>query len=130
MSLMNRKSTVREPFVWTVVCGIFEFFLEGRKLKAKRRDRQEDQDRDRAMGRRKKSTKKIQTRKKQVVSTVFKCPFCSHDEAVECKMDRERNIGHLSCRVCTESFQTPIHYLSAPIDVYTDWIDECEALNA
>lgn len=38
------------------------------------------------MGRRKKSTKKIQTRKKQVVSSVFKCPFCSHDEAVECKM--------------------------------------------
>lgn len=86
------------------------------------------------MGRRKKSTKKIQTRKKQVVSSVFKCPFCSHDEAVECKMcaclrpsiglslrgseptdlahvsrDRDRNIGHLSCRVCTESFQTPIH---------------------
>ncbi|KAI9920961.1 hypothetical protein PsorP6_001733 [Peronosclerospora sorghi] len=58
--------------------------------------------------------------------------------------DRERNIGHLSCRVCTESFQTSIHCthathtsrwldggdLSAPIDVYTDWIDECEALNA
>ncbi|KAJ0402201.1 hypothetical protein P43SY_008065 [Pythium insidiosum] len=112
------------------------------------------------MGRRKKSTKKIQTKKKQVVATVFKCPFCSHDDAVECKMcvlplalllslvargsvdetdvgvlvvhdrrDRERNIGHLSCRVCTESFQTPIHYLSAPIDVYTDWIDECDALN-
>lgn len=38
------------------------------------------------MGRRAKSTKKIQTRKKQVVLTVFKCPFCSHDEAVECKM--------------------------------------------
>ena len=135
-----------------------------------------------AMGRRKKSTKKIQTKKKQVVSTVFKCPFCSHDEAVECKMcvtfcsalffrlpnafpdwtfvvvfgrlrrDRERGIGHLSCRVCTESFQTPITCtlrlrlctlmsffhgilypyaladLSDPIDVYTDWIDECEAL--
>ncbi|KAF1332491.1 Atp synthase subunit 4, partial [Globisporangium splendens] len=41
---------------------------------------------DSSMGRRKKSTKKIQTRKKQIVSTVFKCPFCSHDEAVECKM--------------------------------------------
>lgn len=38
------------------------------------------------MGRRKKTTKKISTKKKQVVSTVFKCPFCSHDEAVECKM--------------------------------------------
>ena len=38
------------------------------------------------MGRRKKSTKKIVTRKKQVVSRVFKCPFCSHDESVECKM--------------------------------------------
>lgn len=73
------------------------------------------------------------------------------------RRDRDHNIGHLSCRVCTESFQTPIHCtsspllflslslththshsrvwlsladLSAPIDVYTDWIDECESLNA
>ncbi|KAE9047267.1 hypothetical protein PR003_g1143 [Phytophthora rubi] len=114
--------------------GTFEFFLEGPKHKRKeagsKKTKETKTDTERAMGRRKKSTKKISTRKKQIVSTVFKCPFCSHDEAVECKMDRERNIGHLSCRVCTESFQTPIHYLSAPIDVYTDWIDECEALNA
>ncbi|KAF0686608.1 Aste57867_21613 [Aphanomyces stellatus] len=81
------------------------------------------------MGRRKTSTKKIVTRKKQVVARVFKCPFCSHDDSVQCKMDRDRNVGHLSCRVCSESYQTNINYLSEPIDVYTDWIDECEALH-
>lgn len=79
------------------------------------------------MGRRKSTTKKISNRKKQVVSTVFKCPFCSHDDAVECKMDRERNVGYVTCRICGAQFQTGIHYLSEPIDVYTDWIDECEA---
>lgn len=46
-----------------------------------------------AMGRRKKATKKIQTRKKQVVATVFKCPFCSHDDAVECKLCVYRTYG-------------------------------------
>ena len=42
-------------------------------------------------------------------------------------MDRERNVGYVTCRICGAQFQTNIHYLSEPIDVYTDWIDECEA---
>jgi transcription elongation factor Elf1 len=43
------------------------------------------------MGRRRRATKKIKTKKKKVVATVFKCPFCSHDEAVECKMYVEKD---------------------------------------
>lgn len=78
------------------------------------------------MGRRKSTTKKISNKKKQVVSVIFKCPFCAHDDAVECKMDRERNIGYVTCRICGAQYQSSIHYLSEPIDVYTDWIDDCE----
>ena len=44
--------------------------------------------------------------------------------------DRARNTGYVTCRVCSEDFQTTINYLSAPIDVYSDWVDACENANS
>ncbi|ULU04680.1 hypothetical protein L3Y34_017444 [Caenorhabditis briggsae] len=44
-------------------------------------------------------------------------------------MDREKNVGYIACRVCSEDFQTNINYLSEPIDVYSDWVDACEQAN-
>lgn len=38
------------------------------------------------MGRRKKSTKIIKVKKDSKLATVFKCPFCNHDNVVECIM--------------------------------------------
>ena len=38
------------------------------------------------MGRRKSTTKKMSKKKKNVLSTTFKCPFCCHDNVVQCKM--------------------------------------------
>jgi hypothetical protein len=37
-------------------------------------------------GRRRKATKKVATKKKQRLSTMFKCPFCAHELACEVKM--------------------------------------------
>ncbi|MFT7797798.1 transcription elongation factor 1 homolog [Arapaima gigas] len=56
---------------------------------------------------------------------------CLHGAAESCdvKMERSRNTGIISCTVCLEEFQTPITYLSEPVDVYSDWIDACEAAN-
>ncbi|CAN0364996.1 unnamed protein product [Pylaiella littoralis] len=82
------------------------------------------------MGRRKKSTKKIVIKKNTTLDKVFKCPFCNHDKVVECTMDRKENTARLLCRMCEVKFEMGIHYLTEPIDVYTDWIDECEACNA
>ena len=31
--------------------------------------------------------------------------------------------------VCLEEFQTLITHLSEPVDVYSEWIDACEAAN-
>ncbi|KJH49782.1 putative zinc binding domain DUF701 [Dictyocaulus viviparus] len=94
------------------------------------------------MGRRK-SKRKPPPKAKAVepLETQFNCPFCNHERVCEVKMtnnariresfrDRERNVGFISCRVCSEDFQTPINYLSEPIDVYSDWIDACESANA
>jgi transcription elongation factor Elf1 len=35
-------------------------------------------------------------------------------------------VGNLHCKVCGQKFQTGINYLSAAVDVYSDWIDACE----
>ncbi|XP_071146399.1 transcription elongation factor 1 homolog [Mytilus edulis] len=82
------------------------------------------------MGRRKKA-RKAPPKKKNVepLDSQFNCPFCNHEKSCECKMDRERNTGMITCTVCLEAFQTTINYLSEPIDVYGDWIDACESAN-
>ena len=38
-------------------------------------------------------------------------------------------IGSVSCNICGERFSTKIHKLSEAIDVYSEWIDACEAEN-
>ena len=57
----------------------------------------------------------------------FKCPFCANDEVVECKMDLKSGTGSLECRLCGASYQMPIHHLHEPIDVFSEWLDDCEA---
>ena len=39
-------------------------------------------------------------------------------------------VANIKCRVCLAKFQTEIHHLTEPIDVYCEWIDECEKVNA
>mmetsp|Transcript_15123 Transcript_15123/g.17125 ORF Transcript_15123/g.17125 Transcript_15123/m.17125 type:complete len:96 (+) Transcript_15123:279-566(+) len=80
------------------------------------------------MGRRKRAQKQVKTQKKATVAKIFKCPFCTHDDAVECKMNRSRGLGSLTCRICGAKYQTTITYLSEPIDVFCEWIDECDAV--
>ena len=67
------------------------------------------------------------TKKKVVLAKRFKCPFFSNEQAVECKMDRQKGIGSLNCRLCAASYQMPIHHLHEPIDVFSEWLDDCEA---
>jgi len=83
------------------------------------------------MGRRKKANKPPPKRKAiEPLDTQFTCPFCNHEKACEVKLEKARNTGIISCRVCSESFQTSINYLSEAVDVYADWIDACESANA
>uniref|UniRef100_A0A452Q7L6 Transcription elongation factor 1 homolog n=1 Tax=Ursus americanus TaxID=9643 RepID=A0A452Q7L6_URSAM len=85
------------------------------------------------MGRRK-SKRKPPPKKKMTgtLETQFTCPFCNHEKS--CDGDRHPEtqaplLTIISCTVCLEEFQTPITYLSEPVDVYSDWIDACEAAN-
>jgi len=49
------------------------------------------------------------------------------EDVVECKMDLGKGVGSLSCRMCSASYQMPIHHLHEPIDVFSEWLDDCEA---
>ncbi len=44
------------------------------------------------------------------------------------KLDKKSGIGDLYCKVCGQKFQSNINYLSAAVDVYSDWIDACESV--
>lgn len=65
-------------------------------------------------------------KKKATVPKMFKCPFCNHDESCEVKLDRAADNGAISCRICGETFQCRITYMSDPVDVFCEWVDELE----
>ena len=42
-------------------------------------------------------------------------------------MDNKAGVGSLNCRLCAASYQMPIHHLHEPNDVFSEWLDDCEA---
>ncbi|KAF7151613.1 hypothetical protein RHSIM_Rhsim02G0136700 [Rhododendron simsii] len=49
--------------------------------------------------------------------------------SVECRIDLKNSIGEAISRICLESFSTTVTALTEPIDIYSEWIDECELVN-
>jgi transcription elongation factor Elf1 len=64
------------------------------------------------MGKRRRAAKKVVKKVRQVVATVFKCPFCNHVKAVTCKLDTRSMTGALECTVCGVKWETAIHSLT------------------
>ncbi|KAK6584350.1 hypothetical protein PZA11_002574 [Diplocarpon coronariae] len=58
----------------------------------------------------------------------FDCLFCNHVNSVSVKLDKKAGVGALACKVCSQHFQCSINYLSAAVDVYSDWVDACDAV--
>ncbi|KAH6788708.1 transcription elongation factor-like protein [Perilla frutescens var. frutescens] len=82
------------------------------------------------MGKRKSTAKPPPKKRMDKLDTVFSCPFCNHGTSVECRIDMKNLIGEASCGICQESFSTTVDALTEPIDIYSEWIDECERVNA
>jgi transcription elongation factor Elf1 len=84
------------------------------------------------MGKRKKSSKPVVKRVQAKLDKRFDCPFCNQPKAVEVLLDRSTvpMRGRLECGVCGASYQCAINSLSEPVDVYSDWIDTIEEVNA
>ncbi|KAG2181827.1 hypothetical protein INT44_008643, partial [Umbelopsis vinacea] len=76
-----------------------------------------------------KSNRKPVKRLKPELDKQFNCLFCNHEKSIECKIDHQNKVGHLSCKVCDVSWQCPITYLDEAVDVYSAWIDACENVN-
>ncbi|ORZ23880.1 transcription elongation factor Elf1 like-domain-containing protein [Lobosporangium transversale] len=56
------------------------------------------------------------------LATVFECLAC-HLHSVRCTINRDTQIGQLSCERCGITFACPINHLSHAVDVYHEWID-------
>ncbi|KAF9166285.1 hypothetical protein DFQ26_008290 [Actinomortierella ambigua] len=82
------------------------------------------------MGKRKSSKRQPAKKMKKVLDTQFDCVSCFHEQSVSCKIDYDQKVGHLQCRMCGVSYSCAVNYLSHAVDVYHDWIDACEAVNA
>ncbi|KAE8850730.1 hypothetical protein PTNB85_01146 [Pyrenophora teres f. teres] len=82
----------------------------------------------RLVGKRKSSSKPQGPKKKEKLPTTFQCLFCNHEKSVSVSIEKKSGVGNLQCKVCGQTFQTNINYLSAPVDVYADWIDACDAV--
>ncbi|KJY02223.1 transcription elongation factor like protein [Zymoseptoria brevis] len=80
------------------------------------------------MGKRKSSSKPQGPKKREALAVAFKCVFCNNESSVTVKIDKKQGVGNLSCKACNQNFQTSVNYLSVPVDVYSDWIDACDAV--
>ena len=77
----------------------------------------------------KKSSTKVAPKIKPKLDKAFNCPYCSHQKAVEVKIDRRGAVANLACRVCSVDYQMRVQPLDHPVDVYAEWIDQVEILN-
>ncbi|KAF7304923.1 Transcription elongation factor 1-like protein [Mycena kentingensis (nom. inval.)] len=79
------------------------------------------------MGKRKKAAKPQKSRRNEPLDTTFTCLFCHHDKSVTVRLDRKDGIAHLACRVCDQRYQSKVNHLTEPVDIYSEWIDACDA---
>jgi len=84
---------------------------------------------DVSMGKRKRATKPPPKKKTAKLEKIFDCPFCGHEQTVDCVIERDISVGKVECRVCGVKFSSMIHKLEEEIDVYGKWIDALEEAN-
>ena len=105
------------------------------------------------MGKRK-SSKPPPKKQRPKLDIAFNCPFCNSNKSVTATLDYDAEvgthglrfsaasalrrvltaagrsqIGSVVCNTCNERFSAKINKLSEAVDVYSEWIDACEAEN-
>ncbi|KAK9843947.1 hypothetical protein WJX81_000188 [Elliptochloris bilobata] len=80
------------------------------------------------MGKRKSSKPPPKTQRPKL-DIAFNCPFCNSNKSVTATLDYDAGVGSVVCNTCNERFSAKIHKLSEAVDVYSEWIDACEAEN-
>jgi transcription elongation factor Elf1 len=82
------------------------------------------------MGKKKSRSVKIMKAAPPKVERVFDCPFCEHAKTVEVKLQRPQKKAMLKCRICKVPYEVKINSLMIEVDIYCQWIDECQRLEA
>ena len=82
------------------------------------------------MGKKKSRSVKIMKAAPPKVERVFDCPFCEHAKTVEVKLQRPLEKAMLKCRICKVPYEVKINSLMIEVDIYCQWIDECQRLEA
>ena len=58
--------------------------------------------------------------------TVYDCPLsCGAKQTVECTIDMKEMEGRAVCSTCLECFTMKITTSTKPIDIFTEWRNEC-----
>ncbi|KAG8490828.1 hypothetical protein CXB51_013932 [Gossypium anomalum] len=82
------------------------------------------------MGKRKSRAKPAPKKRRISLTLCSAAPFVTMEPVLSAACNDMKNlIGEASCRICQESFSTVITALTEPIDIYSEWIDECERVN-
>lgn len=63
------------------------------------------------------------SKRNEALAKRFSCPECNHENVVVCRIDKSEKKGIAACTVCEATHTCKADKLSAPIDVYTDWVD-------
>lgn len=80
------------------------------------------------MGGRRKSRRKPPPKKTVgKLDTVFTCPLCNEERSVVCHLNKQTKQGEVECLKCGKKHSYRITALSAPVDVYAEWIEELSA---
>ena len=77
----------------------------------------------------KKSRKIVKKIKIDKLATIFDCPFCNNKKTVEVSIIKKEKKADIQCRLCKRNWSCKASSLTEPIDVYSEWIDECTLLN-
>lgn len=71
----------------------------------------------------------VETQAAPKVEDTFNCPFCNSHKSVSCTMDWENERGTVECSECKLGFTCNINHLTEPIDIYHEWVDQCDEAN-
>jgi transcription elongation factor Elf1 len=67
---------------------------------------------------------------KPKVAKIFDCPFCGKSESCGVNLNIDRGVGSILCDNCGAKYEMRISRLTEAIDVYSEWIDMSDAVNA
>ncbi|KAF9929882.1 hypothetical protein FBU30_001131 [Linnemannia zychae] len=65
---------------------------------------------------------------KSKLTQTFECLSCHNLDTVSCKLDFDKKVGILICKLCPARYACSINHLNKEVDVYSEWVDSYDKL--